>query len=310
MRRQKEKKGAVKEKVIRCGPYGRKAPYIEISIYPNTESEEIPSPRRRKIEVTAPRQKRFNDKKAIRYLFQLIKTNFASKDCRVDLTYSDKFLPKTKKEADRMLQNYIDRVNRRRFKAGLPKAEYICVTEYGSKQGRVHHHLLISGGLDRDEMESLWCDRKRKGKKERELLGYVNCDRLRFTKDGIEGLSIYITKEMRKRAVTEGQRSLEDLEAGISIDSLVGEEGGKGARHWKQSKGLKKPWYTPPSDTVYTRKKVLQIIQKYAPDSEGARLYFEQKYKGYELTKCIYEWNEYIGAWSIELMMHLKGHEP
>ena len=67
MRRQKEKKGAVKEKVIRCGPYGRKAPYIEISIYPNTESEEIPSPRRRKIEVTAPRQKRFNDKKAIRF---------------------------------------------------------------------------------------------------------------------------------------------------------------------------------------------------------------------------------------------------
>ena len=159
-------------------------------------------------------------------------------------------------------------------------------------------------------MESLWCDRKRKGKKERELLGYVNCDRLRFTKDGIEGLAIYITKEMRKRTVTEGQISLEDLEAGISMDSLVNEESGKGSRHWKQSKGLKKPWYTPPSDTVYSRKKVLQIIQKYAPDSEGARLYFEQKYKGYELTKCIYEWNEYIGAWSIELMMHLKGHEP
>ncbi len=309
MRRRREK-GAVKEKVIRCGPYGRKAPYIEVSIYPNTEPGEIPSPRRRKIEVTAPRQKRFNDKKAIRYLFQLIKTNFTSSDCRVDLTYSDKFMPKTQKEVDRMLNNYIDRISRRRAKAGLPKAEYICVTEYGSRQGRVHHHLLISGGLDRDEMESLWCDRRRKGQKERERLGFANCDRLRFTKDGVEGLSIYITKEMRKRTVTEGQISLEDLEEGIDIDALLGEEAGKGCRHWKQSKGLKKPWYTPPSDTAYSRKKVLQIIHNYAPDSENAKNYFERRYKGYELRRCSYVWNEYIGAWSIELMMHLKGHEP
>ena len=292
-------KGAIKEKIIRCGPYGKKAPHIEVEIYPNTEPV-VKAPRRTKNTVSAPKQKLLNDKKSIRYLFQLIKANFTSADLRVDLTYKNKFLPRTEEEMNKRIENYIDRVNRARAKAGLPKAKYICVNEYGKRNGRIHHHMLISGGLDRDVMEQLWCDRKRKGVKERESLGYINCDRLQFNQDGIEGLSIYITKDMRKEEVTEGQLSIEDIMP----------SGLKGKRHWKQSKGLTKPWYKPPSDKAYTRKKVLDIVHNYTPDSEDLKKYFERKYKGYALDKCYYEWNEYLGMWSISLRMHLKGHEP
>lgn len=297
--RKREDKGAIKEKIIRCGAYGRKAPYIEIEIYPNTEPD-IKMPRRKKQLVTAPKQKIFNDKRSIRYLFQLIKANFTSEDYRIDLTYSDKYLPKTEKEMLRMLENYLERVNYARAKKGLKKAKYICINEYGKENGRVHHHILISGGLDRNEMENLWCARKCKGKQEREHLGYANCDRLQFTEDGIQGLSIYISKDMRKNEVIEGQ---------ISIDDLLGIEQ-KGKRHWKQSKGLTKPWFFPPSEKAYTRKKVLEIVQHYAPDSEDVKKYFENKYKGYALDKCYYEWNEYLAMWSISLRMHLKGHKP
>lgn len=308
--RKKRDRGAFKEKVIRCGPYGRKAPFIEVEIYPNTEGEFKPV-RHRKIEVSAPKQKRFNDRRAIRYLFQLIKANFSSGDYRVDLTYSDKFLPADKKTADKMITNYLDRIERRRTKEGLPRAAYICVTEYGKEHGRIHHHLLIKGGLSRDVMEALWCDRQRKGQKERESLGYVNCDRMQFTTAGIEGLSIYITKDMRRRSVTEGQLTLADVSDGeISIEDILPQGDVKGCRHWKQSKGLIKPWYTPPSDKEYSRRKVMQIIERYAPDSDDAKQIFERKYKGYALDRCYYEYNEFIGAWSISLRMHLKGHKP
>lgn len=296
----KRDKGAIKEKVIRCGPYGRKAPFIEVEIYPNTEPDII-TPRKRKQTVSAPKQKNFNDRRAIRYLFQLIKTNFTSKDLRVDLSYSNKFKPKTEKEMLNMIRNYIDRINRRRIKKGLKEAQYICINEYGKKNGRIHHHLLIEGGLDRDEMESLWCDRRRKGVKEREPLGYVNCDRLQFNQEGIVGLSIYITKDMRQEEITDGQ---------ISIDDILGVKHKKGKRHWMQSLGLKKPWHTPPSEKKYSRKKVLDIVNRHAPDSEAVKLIFERKYKGYALDKCYYEWNEYLGMWSISLRMHLKGHKP
>lgn len=310
--KKKREKGAIKEKIIRCGPYGRKAPFIEIEIYPNTEANFI-TPRRKKIEVSAPKQKYFNDKKAIRYLFQLIKTNFTSRDLHLDLSYADKFKPKTQEEADKMIRNYMERINRSRKKAGMKKADYICITEYGKENGRIHHHMLISGGLSRDEMEKLWCDRKRKGQQEREALGYANCDRLQFTKEGIEGLSIYITKDMRKKQTTEGQLTLEDIEeftkGKIAIEDLLGGGDKKGKRHWKQSKGLKKPWFTPPSDKKYSRKKVLEIVNRYAPDSEEVKKLFERKYKGYELDRCYYEWNEYLAMWSISLRMHLKGHK-
>ena len=295
----KRDEGAIREKVIRCGPYGKKAPFIEVEIYPNTEPF-IKMPRRMKYTVSAPKQKTFNDKRAIRYLFQLIKTNFTSKDFRIDLSYSNKFKPRTEKEMLNMIRNYIERINRKRAKRGLKEADYICVNEYGKKNGRIHHHLLISGGLDRDEMEALWCDRKRKGKKEREPLGYANCDRLQFNQDGIEGLSIYITKDMRQEEVTEGQ---------ISIDDLLGIKK-KGKRKWMQSKGLKKPWFTAPSDKEYSRKKVLEIVNRHAPDSQAVKSIFEHKYKGYCLDKCYYLWNENLGMWSISLRMHLKGHKP
>ncbi len=292
-------KGAIREKVIRCGPYGRKAPYIEVEIYPNTEPE-IRSPRKRKNTVTPPKQKLLNDKKAIRYLFQLIKANFTSADYRLELTYSDKFMPHTEEDMIKRVRNYTDRVNRERAKLGLPKVKYICINEYGKRNGRIHHHMLISGGLDRDIMEQLWCDRKRKGIKDREALGYVNCDRLQFTREGIEGLSIYITKDMRREEVAEGQLSIEDITP----------SGLKGKRHWMQSKGLTKPWFTAPSDKAYSRRKVLSIVNHFAPDSEAVKKLFEHKYKGYALDKCYYEWNEYLGMWSISLRMHLKSHKP
>lgn len=297
----KRDRGAIKEKVIRCGPYGRKAPHIEVEIYPNTEPFDWTPGRRKKQNVSAPKQKMLNDKRSIRYLFQLIKSNFNSNDFRLDLTYKNKFLPKTEEEIGKMIHNYVKRVNRERAKQGLGKAKYICINEYGKKNGRVHHHLLISGGIDRDIMESLWCDRQRKGRKERERLGYANCDRLQFNEEGIEGLAIYITKDMKHEEVTEGQMTLEDMLPNQKL---------KGKRHWMQSKGLVKPWHTPPSDKAYSRKRVLQIVNTHAPDSDAVKHIFEHKYKGYALDKCYYEWNEYLGMWSISLRMHLKSHKP
>ncbi len=54
------------------------------------------------------------------------------------------------------MRNYIRRIQRLRKKRGLPPLKYIAVTERGKKGGRYHHHITINGGIDRDELESLW----------------------------------------------------------------------------------------------------------------------------------------------------------
>ena len=60
---------------------------------------------------------------------------------------------------------------------GLPPLKYIVVTERGKKGGRIHHHITVNGGIDRDELESLWG------------LGYANSRRLQFTENGLAGLA-------------------------------------------------------------------------------------------------------------------------
>lgn len=285
----------IREKIIHCSEYGVKSRYIEIDLIPNTEPAQRTT-RRKKINVSEPKQKNLNNKRAVRYLNQLIKTNFTSEDYKLDLSYKTKFKPKDEKEMVRMIKNYIDRVNRERAKLGLDKAKYICVNEHGKKHGRIHHHLLISGGLDRDIMEKLWCDRKRKGVKERELLGYVNCDRLQFSKSGLDGLVNYITKDMARNDVTDGQITIEDF--------LNENTRAKGKRRWMQSKNLKKPWSFPPNDRKYTRSQIEKIVRM-PSDCENVRNMFERIYRGYELDECKYEYNDTIGRWSIYLKMHL-----
>lgn len=286
--------GSIREKIIRLGRYGQKSQFIEVDIIPNIDIGRSRGRTRRKRRFESePKQKALNTKRAIRYLFQLIKCNFTSEDYRLELTYSEKFLPESEEKAIRMVKNYIDRVNREREKVGLSKAKYICIHEYGKKNNRMHHHMLISGGLDRDKMEALWCDRLRKGQKERERLGYVNCDRLQFDKSGIEGLSFYITKDM-KNYRTDGQLTLEEL---------MGEKP-KGKRRWMQSRGLIRPWSFPPNDFKYSKKNVEDIV-KMPSDCENVKRLFERIYRGYELDKCQYEYNEYLGQWSIYLKMHL-----
>lgn len=289
------RRDVIREKIIRCGKKGKKAKFIEVDIGPDAFDVRKRNSRHKKQNVSEPKQKLLNDKNSIRYLYQLIKCNFTEDDYRLDLVYKNKFRPKTEKEADSMIRNYIDRVNRAREKQGLGAVRYICVTEYG-KRGHIHHHLLISGGLDRDTMEALWCDRKRKGIKERERLGYANCDNLQFTDEGIVGLSIYITKEIRKEQMTEGQMTLEDL----IPDSKI-----KGKRRWMQSKGLIKPWYTVPEKRRYTRRKIEQIVMM-PSDCEDVKRFFENKYKGYALDRCEYYYNDFTARWSIYLTMHLK----
>ena len=138
---------------------------------------------RRAIEKATPTskaQKEVNDRNARKRFERLAEENFRTGiDYALSLTYDE--APDDPKTCDRHLRNYLDRVNRARKKAGLPKARVMAVIETG-KRGRLHHHLLIEGGLDRDQMEQLW------GK------GYANCDRIQHGDQGLTALARYMTK--------------------------------------------------------------------------------------------------------------------
>ena len=162
-----------REQVYVCGEY------MDADIYPVFQK---PGARRKRCKPTSEIQAKLNQRNAEKKLTRLVHNNFTENDIALHLTYRNGEEPENEADALRVLSNFIKRLKRRYKKAGK-ELKYISCTEYGKKTGRVHHHLIINGGYDRDEIEKLW------GR------GYANSKRLQFEEDGVTGLARYIAKD-------------------------------------------------------------------------------------------------------------------
>lgn len=268
----------MREKKIYCGDL-----YREVDIFGYTTTQAVYTgrgKRSKKVKESEPKQKNLNDKNARRYLIQLGNLNFGDDPdaLHTTATYSAKNLPPTIEAAEREVSNYLRRVQYRREKEGLPPLKYILVTAYsvgkdGEKPTRIHHHIIMNGGLDRDVIENLWRKRRRKGQKQGDKIGFCNADRLQADENGIAALCNYLAKQ----------------------------PGGK--KRWSSSQNLQRPT-SRANDGRYTRRQV----EKIAKERPG-REFWEKKYPGWTLTDddygVTYEHNPVTG-WSIYLKLRKK----
>jgi len=184
--------------------------------------------------------------------------NFTENDYVIHLTYANENRPGSIEEAEKDARNYIRRLNYRRKKKGLEDIKYMIVTEYGeSEKGlkNIHHHMILNGGLTRDEVEEAW---SKKGKR----IGYVNASRLQFSPDtGLKDLCYYMLKNPI------------------------------GKKKWKGSKNLKKP-IIEINYHKWSGRKVKNMIRNGIDDkTEWERLYNnELDFKGAK-----HEHNEWLG---------------
>jgi len=268
----------IREKKIYCGNR-----YREVDIYTYTDAQKTASrrgTRSKKVRESEPKQKNLNDKNARRYFIQTANLNFGEDPgaLHVSATYSAKHLPATVDEAEREVSNYLRRVQYARKKEGLPPLKYMLVTAYstgkdGEKPVRIHHHIIMNGGLDRDTVEELWRKRKRKGQRRGDKIGFCNADRLQGDENGIAALCTYLVKQAA------------------------------GKKRWSSSHNLQRP-QSRTNDGKYNRKQ----IEKWAKERPG-REFWERKYPGWTLTSedhgVSYEYNDYTG-WSIYLRLRKK----
>lgn len=199
---------------------------LEVDIYPAYGSRKD-MPRTKRGNGSRPAQKNLNDRKARRYLNNLIDANFGKDDLWCTFTYDDEHLPEDIEDAQRIFRNFIRRVNRVRKKEGKNNVRYICVTEYRDEEGkevRCHHHVIMEGDCDRDQLETLWKHGRRNQTR-------------RISPDpdtNMAGIANYITKT----AKDPNRR--------------------KGAKRWSSSKNLKKPIVTR-SMSKFSRRAVTRM---------------------------------------------------
>lgn len=163
----------VRQREIVCGDY------MDADVFPVFQP---PGKRRKKCKPTKEAQKKLNQRDAERRFRRLLLLNFTEQDVYLTLSYSRE--PESREQAARDCKNFLRRVKYALGKRGT-ELKWMKCTVGGAEGTRTHHHLILSGGLDRDELEGLWG------------LGYANSRRLRLDLDGAQGLSRYITRQKR-----------------------------------------------------------------------------------------------------------------
>lgn len=165
-------------KTIRAG---EQIEVMAFPIWPTAPMLPDGSPVKKSAEAIA----RANAENARKHFERKMNTNFCDLDYRIDLTYTDDYLPDAN-QARNDVQNYLRRVKYACRKAGLSQPRYMGVSEgkrEGSRQKRVHHHIVISCDLSRDELEGIW----KKGR--------VRSDHLQADRFGYTALARYLMKE-------------------------------------------------------------------------------------------------------------------
>lgn len=163
--------------------------YKEIEIYP-VYSGTHTRVRGEKAKKTKKSQKELNKRNKIKKIFRLLNGNFKKGDYFLTLTYSPKNCPETVEEAQKDYQKFMKKL-RAAYKKSGKELRYMAWIEKGVEKGRIHHHLVISGGVGREEIEEMF------GR------GFCNCDILKPEIDDLKGLSEYFAKDPKgKRTFT------------------------------------------------------------------------------------------------------------
>ena len=261
-------KSFVREKKIFCGKE-----YFELDLFEMADMRE--RGRKEKGKKSSLKQIKQNEKNARRYFTQLVNTNFGKNDYCIHATYKRAHMPETVEEAEANVKKYIRRIKNRRNRLGIEAPlKYIIVTEYRTKEDgsptRIHHHIIMDGAMDRDEISELWRDRRKKGEKQGATIGVVNVDRLQPDEYGLEALARYLTKGLT------------------------------GKKRWHPSKNLEKP-IVKKNDYKFSRRKLVELSgMTDCPDI------WEKLYPGYTLTEAKSAYSDEAG-WHITVKMRREG---
>ena len=233
-------------------------PRIDAEVFPVFGQTMRGALRRARSQQTSKAQQRANEERSRLRLIQLVEANFTEKDVAIGLDYAGQ--EPTPEKVDRDLKTFFEKVRRRREKYNLPKLKYICaiggdeMPAPGYSGKRPHAHVIMNGGIDRDELEQMWGH------------GRANCDRLQPKDEGLGGISVYFTKQMQDRPPK------------------------KGVKRYRTSRNLTKP-VKRARDAKITNSRVRRIAYDF---ENQAKQVMEKLYPGYVLQKCVVRYSDIV----------------
>lgn len=220
----------IREKKVRFG-----SGYLDVDLFEMTDGKDPPLRRAKRKRISPPHIIEANDRHSRNHLRQLVIHNFGVLDLYVTCTYAGE--NPSAEYAQRELQNFIARL-KRLYSRYDTEFKAIYVTEGGAEKDggytRVHHHLVMSGGVPRDEVERCWRGRQDPGAETRR--GYCNTALIQpdAGERGCERIAEYLAKSRTK-----------------NLD--------KGRRRWNCTRNIKRPVETV-VDNRFSKKQSAELI--------------------------------------------------
>ncbi len=236
---------------------------LEAEVHPIFGREKQARLRAARKNITPEKQQAQNIRRSKQRLILMLEENFkADEDIHLTLTYANPV------EYDRCMKdigNYFRKIRRVRDRRDLPELKYLYAIGHDEGQ-RLHAHVIMNGGISREELERLW------GK------GYANGMVLQEYGNGLQGIANYLYKQNEKERVRGNRRYL---------------------RSWSGSRNLKPP-KEHVSDCKMSRRKVKIIAGGFQAEAKEV---MEKIYPGYTLQECKVYYSDVVDGVYIRCVM-------
>ena len=212
------------------------------------------------------------DTGAVNEKYATEEANFTEEDLAIGLDYAGQ--APSPERVDKDLKNFFEKIRRRRKQRGLPDLKYIAaiggdeMPAAGYSGKRPHVHVIMNGGIDRDEIEKLWGH------------GHANTHRLQPRDEGLGGIATYFTRQMQDRPPKMG------------------------VKKYRPSKNLIRP--EPRStDAKMPNGRVRKVA--YGFENE-AKAVMEKLYPGYVFQQCVVRYSDIVpGVYIRCVLRKVKG---
>lgn len=239
-------------------------PMLDVECYPIWDTTlALRAKQEAKKEMHRRAQERLNRENAKKRLIRLVNANFGADDMIICCTYPDGKEPADDEQARKDVVNYLKRIKYARAKRGLPQIRYIYITEVKvSRKGEVryHHHIIMSGGLSREEAEEKWLMKHG---------GRCNTKKAQPDVKWLTGFACYLTEDKRERTPeTDGKNPQERAMK----------------RGWNPSKNLVDPEKAATTADKKISIRKAQRIAEAMKDVENVKEIFGKLWPDYELV--------------------------
>ncbi len=240
---------------------------LEVDVHPIFGREKERRLREARHNQTPEKQQQQNMKRAKHRLILLLETNFnIDEDYHLTLTYAEPC--HTLERCQKDIRNFFARVRRARESRGLPDLKYLYSIGHDAGQ-RLHVHVILNGGIPREEMEQLW------GK------GYANGMVLQGYGTGLQGMANYLYRQNER-------------------ERLAGNRYGQ--KSWSGSRNLKKPKERV-SDTKMSNSRVKTLAFDFRNEAKGI---MEKLYPGYTYQECAVYYSDVVDGVYIRCVLRRR----